>query len=249
MVIDTIGKSDAKVLIDENEVLKIETTSLISNNEYHMLKLLNCKLPVPKVMDFYQKNGENYLRMSKIKGKMLCDKEIIEEPYKVVKLAASSLKKLWEINIDDCKEKFIINLDKKLEIARFRVENGLVDTSMCEEETFNGKEFSNPLELLVWLENNKPKCDKLVLSHGDFCLPNIFVDGENISGYIDLGLCGLDDIYQDIAICYRSLRDNIIGRYSNGKNQKFDIELIFSELGIVPDYNKIRYYLLLDELF
>ena len=52
MVIDTIGKSDAKVLIDENEVLKIETTSLISNNEYHMLKLLNGKLPVPTVMEF-----------------------------------------------------------------------------------------------------------------------------------------------------------------------------------------------------
>ena len=153
MVIDTIGKSDAKVLIDENEVLKIETTSLISNNEYHMLKLLNGKLPVPKVMDFYQKNGENYLRMSKIKGKMLCDKEIIEEPYKVVKLAASSLKKLWEINIDDCKEKFIINIDKKLEIARFRVENGLVDTSMCEDETFNGNEFSFHYGLQSVLKN------------------------------------------------------------------------------------------------
>ena len=102
--------------------------------------------------------------------------------------------------------------------------------------------------LLQWLYDNQPK-EEPVLSHGDFCLPNIFGTGTQITGYIDLGMTGTADRWCDIAICYRSLSHNYTGRYGNKVYSGYDDMLLFKELGIDPDWEKIRYYILLDELF
>jgi kanamycin kinase/aminoglycoside 3'-phosphotransferase-3 len=87
---------------------------------------------------------------------------------------------------------------------------------------------------------NKPKED-LVFSHGDYCLPNIFLEGGEITGFIDLGRAGIADKWQDIALAIRSLEYNL-------KSDKY-IDLFFRYLEIEPDYEKIKYYILLDELF
>lgn len=102
--------------------------------------------------------------------------------------------------------------------------------------------------LLQWLYDNQPK-EEPVLSHGDFCLPNIFGTGTQITGYIDLGMTGIADRWCDIAICHRSLSHNYAGRYGNKVYSGYDDMLLFKELGIEPDWEKIRYYILLDELF
>lgn len=83
-----------------------------------------------------------------------------------------------------------------------------------------------------------PKEDK-VLSHGDYCFNNYFAENNQVSGYIDMGRGGVGDRYQDIALCVRELM-NYEKKYT---------ELLFSHLNIEPDYEKIRYYILLDELF
>ena len=87
-----------------------------------------------------------------------------------------------------------------------------------------------------------------MLSHGDFCLPNVFIEDGRVSGLIDLGRAGTADRWQDIALCLRSLRDNARGRFGT-VCPGFDEELLLRRLGMAPDREKIRYYLLLDELF
>ena len=47
-------------------------------------------------------------------------------------------------------------------------------------------------------------------------MPNVFADGDRISGFIDLGKAGKADRWQDLAICYRSLKHNFEGRYNGG---------------------------------
>lgn len=96
--------------------------------------------------------------------------------------------------------------------------------------------------------DNRPDED-LVFSHGYFCLPNIFLKDDKVSGFIDLGNMGIADRYQDIALCYRSLNNNLAGAYGGKVYGKIDDNLLFDCLGITPDYEKIRYYILLDELF
>ena len=103
----------------------------------------------------------------------------------------------------------------------------------------------SPKELLAWLKGNRPN-QQLVFTHGDYCLPNLFVKGERISGFIDLGRSGLADPYQDIALCYRSLLHNLT---QAGQDWHRYVSLFFQELELTPDWEKIRYYILLDELF
>lgn len=55
-----------------------------------------------------------------------------------------------------------------------------------------------------------------VLSHGDFCLPNILADNKGITGFIDLGYCTVTKKQADIDTCIESLEANLTGRFSDG---------------------------------
>ena len=69
-----------------------------------------------------------------------------------------------------------------------------------------------------------------VLSHGDFCLPNVFADNKGITGFIDLGLCTVTSRNADIETCIESLEANLTGRFSDGTPEPpFDRD-IFLEL-------------------
>ena len=186
--------------------------------------------------------------MSKMGGKMLCAREYLKEPEQLIKIAAQGLKCLWEIDVTECPYQSS-RLMKRLEAAEYNVMHDLVDLDNVEPETFGPNGFQNPEELLKWLKSNRPEED-IVFTHGDYCLPNIFVTGSKINGFIDIGKMGPADRWQDVAIAIRSLTANFAGRYSDGKKIcDFIPQMFLDELGI--DYNgeKYRYYLLLDELF
>lgn len=140
------------------------------------------------------------------------------------------------------------SLKNKLAEARYNVENRLVDMDNVEPNTFGECGFHNPEALLQWLYENQPE-EELVLSHGDYCLPNVFFQNNEVSGYIDFGKTGIADKWCDIALCYRSLSHNYSGRYHGQAYSGFDDLLLFKELGIDPNWEKVRYYILLDELF
>ncbi|HHV41510.1 MAG TPA: phosphotransferase [Clostridiaceae bacterium] len=90
----------------------------------------------------------------------------------------------------------------------------------------------------------RPLDEDLVFTHGDYCLPNIVVSNDNLSGFIDLGRAGVADRHQDLALAARSLRHNM-GSQGSGLTSLF-----FHEYGIRHiDSQKIHYYILLDELF
>jgi len=88
-----------------------------------------------------------------------------------------------------------------------------------------------------------------VFSHGDYCLPNIFLENGQIAGFIDLDKAGICDKWNDIALCYRSLKHNFDGSYGGEVYEDFNPKMLFEKLGIEPDWEKIKFYLLLDELF
>ena len=117
-----------------------------------------------------------------------------------------------------------------------------------EPTTYGINGFENPEKLLQWLTENRPD-EETVFSHGDYCLPNIIIKDDNVNGVIDLGRSGIADKYQDIALCYRSLQHNYNGKYGGGVYEGFDAKILFDELNIVPDWSKIKFYILLDELF
>ncbi len=243
--INETGMSGAQVLIFPKAVLKIGPRSALTDGMVRVMRWLEGRLPAPRVLAFEKDAEKEYLLMTHVPGKMACDKTYLNRPELLLKLLAEALHMLWETDMTDCPRSRL--LDDELAHARHSLENGLVDFSNCEPETFGPGGFKSPEALLTWLENNKPPLEP-AFSHGDCCLPNIFFEGGRISGFIDLGDAGIADKWRDLALCYRSLKHNTDGFYGF-KIPGFRPEKLFDALGIVPDWDKLRYYILLDEFF
>lgn len=244
--IDDIGKSESKVIVFSDKVLKIQEVSEESVNEIQVLTWLEDKLSVPEVIASQVEGSTHYLLMSKIQGKMTCDDVYMTDPEKLVKLLVTALRQLWTVDL--CGFKPMMTLAKKLEVAEYNVLNGKVDMADTQPDTFGPQGFENPQALLRWLVANQPD-EELVFSHSDLSLPNVILSGDTVSGFIDLGWAGVSDKWQDIAIVYRSLVNNFSGVYGGKTYDGFKPEMLFEALGMMPDWDKLRYYILLDELF
>ena len=180
---DTVGMSEASVLIFEDKVLKSESFCEESEREKRIMQWLRGKLPVPEVLCCEQKDGKNYLLMSKLNGKMSCDEFYMRQPEVLAEALAEGLKMLWQVDVSDCP--YSANLDEKLRMAKYNVEQGLVDVDNVEPDTFGPNGFENPQALLDWLIANRPE-EELVFSHGDYCLPNVFLQDGKVFGFLDL---------------------------------------------------------------
>ncbi len=245
--VDDMGCSGAAVLTYDEYVLKIEAWSEKWDKTVQMMRWLQDRLPSPKVVCAVHEDDKGYLLMSRIEGRMAVDKYYLEHPVELAEHLAEAMHMLWSVDITDCPR--VRDLDTELAEGAYRVEQHLVDVGRAEPTTFgeNG-EFRDPEHLLEWLRDNRPECEP-VLSHGDLCLPNVFFKDGKVSGFIDLGDAGVGDRWRDIALCYRSFKHNMDGPFGDRIYDGFTPELLFEKLGIEPNWEKLRYYILLDELF
>lgn len=219
---------------DECLFLKVEPIGGELRREYELMEWLDGRLPVPAVIHWEEASGYCWLLMSVVEGHMVCADEELENPtVETIQLLAEGIRMLWSVDIADCP--FDNGLDVKLADALRNIETGRVDM-----EDFNSGNACTPMELWQRLDRERPPED-LVFTHGDYCLPNIFIGSETIAGFIDLGRAGIADRWQDIALCVRSLRYNF--------RDEGLVEHFFRYLGVEPDWRKIEYYILLDELF
>ena len=242
---NTTGLSGAGVWMLEDSVLKIAPDDQTSQREARMMGWLQDKLPVPKVLHSCVENGQSFLLMSRLPGMMSCDEQYMTRPDTLVSLLAKGLKGLWQVDTRNCPCRF--SLDDRLLLAEDNVHHGRCETDNVEPDTYGPEGFKDPEHLLRWLKDHRPPMDP-VLSHGDFCLPNLFLQEDRVSGYLDLGFCAVADRYQDIALCYRSLLHNADGTYGP-VYPNIHPDNLFRALNITPDWEKVRYYRLLDELF
>jgi kanamycin kinase/aminoglycoside 3'-phosphotransferase-3 len=241
MMKNELGCSDASVYRcvsdTENYYLKIDSKNGELRNEYQNISWLCGKVPVPKIIEWDSDEEADYLLISEINGLMLCDDYYLANPYLAISVLSKGLQLLHSIDITNCRLKN--NLEKKLLSAKTNIQNKKVDIDDWQEET--KKLFQSPELLLEYLYDNKPQNEELVFTHGDYCLPNIFGHGNEITGFIDLGNAGISDKWQDIALCIRSLCSNFnTNEYEN---------ILLEKLGIEKDTIKFNYYILLDELF
>ena len=234
----TIGMSGAGVYSFSGEekeyVLKVEKEGREPATERQMLSWLRNKLPVPEIVYADTVKGNSYILMTALSGEMACSDAWLAKEDEMIAHLAEGLKLFWEIDPADCP---VDNtLEEKLWIAADRVKEGKIDLDDWEENN----PFETPYILMQYLFDTRPKED-IVVTHGDYCLPNIFLDKNGITGFIDLGRGGLADRYQDIALCVRTLGYNL-GHHGG-------VDKLFAALDIAPDYKKIDYYILLDEVF
>ena len=242
---ENIGMSSSKILIFKDMVLKIQPNNIESQNEVKIMKWLkNCSY-FPKIIKYENTNDFSYLLMTKIKGKMSCDEKYMSNGNILIKALVDGLKFLWSFDISNCP--FVHNLNNKIKQIEQKINKGLINLEDVNLDFFLENKFQKPKDLLDWLIINQPKVEELVLSHGDYCLPNIFINENIFSGFVDIGQLGIADKWLDIAICYRSLKSNVEGKY-DGKKYDINPNFLFNQLKIEPNWDKIRFYILLDEL-
>jgi len=190
-------------------------------DEQRRLEWLQDKLPVPRVQLFVQDEQLDYLLMSAVPGLDTSDKAYSHDLPAMVRQLGQGLRLFHSVPIDHCP--FDETLAVTLARARQRTEAGFA-----------------PLALLAELEAKQPETEDLVLTHGDYCLPNILLLNGAISGFIDLGRAGVADRYQDLALAVRSLA------YNFGEGWA---PLLFAAYGLEPDQAKLEFYTLLDDFF
>ena len=244
-LMDAVGLSGASVWLYPEAVLKISRDDDAARREAEIMTWLRGKLPVPEVLACEREGGCQYLLMTRLPGRMLCDADILADPRLVTGLLADALEAVGAVDIAGCP--YLADLDTELAIAREHVERGEVDVANTDPATFGPGGFKDPEHLLSWLEDNRPEEERR-FTHGDMCLPNIFTENGKLSGLLDLGGAGVGDPYRDYAIARRSLHDNLDGHYGHSA-PGFDADVLFDILGLSPNPDKLRYYALLDELF
>ena len=243
---DTVGMSGSSVTVFSDCVLKVEPLSADSRERVEAMRWLAQRLPVPKVLCWEEEQGMGYLLMERMSGTMACDEIWLRQPKVLVRALAGGLKMLWQQETAGCPRR--MNLDKLLVLAEERVIRGEVEVSEAEPETFGEGGFRDPEALLAWLKENRPESVP-VLAHGDYCLPNVFLENGTVRGFIDVGDMGIGEKWRDIALCWRSLKHNYDGTYGGKHDPDFDPDVLFEALNMIPDWQQIRYHLLLDELF
>ena len=227
---DTLGESPATVykVISPQDTLFLkysrtiyEPTTYCVGRETEMIKWLNGKMNVPKIVFYEKYRGNHFMLITELKGVML--EKCGFSPSDYIKFLVRVLKKIQSVDITDCP--FESDIAFRLREIKYMNENNLDDNDLDKE-------------LYKWLCENKPK-EELVFSHGDLSGSNILINCNEI-GYIDLGKAGKADKWFDIAFCVMEIRYLF-------HEEKY-VNEFFTSLGVEPDWDKINYFILLDEL-
>jgi aminoglycoside phosphotransferase len=207
--------------------------------EHERLAWLRRRLPVPKVEAFDADEAHSYLLISQVPGTMACDAIWEQDISTLVRLLAEGLRLIHAVDIAACP--FDERLERKLTLAEQRVRAGLVDESDFDAERLGIRAS----DLFTQLVASRPVAEDLVFTHGDYCLPNVFIERQGLStrigGFVDWGRAGVADRYTDLALAVRSLAYN----FGTGHES-----LLWDACGLdAPDLAKIEFYQLLDEFF
>lgn len=240
----TIGESAAQVyrLVDQKgEVTFLKVcphgTPFSLADEVARLRWLAGRLPVPAVLGYEEDASHSYLLMSAVRGvdaATAAEGQRMESA-QLVRLLAEGLRQFHAVSVAACP--FDHRLAAEVARVKTRLEQGQVDEQEFDAERYGRTAQSLWAELLATL----PADEDLVLTHGDYCLPNILLAHDTVSGFIDLGSCGVGDRYRDLALARRSLIRNCGAAW---------VDYFFTCYGLPdPNLEKLDFYQLLDEFY
>lgn len=217
-----------------NAYLKISNSFEKMTKEAEIIKWLSVKISVPEFIWFEESNEYEFLLMSEIKGTPSYSILSEETIYTSLSKIAKAIKEFHAIDISNCP--FDESMSTKMEFIERRIASNKVIIDNLGEE--NQKIGAIGLFKKI-AEMSKNISEEFVFTHGDFCMPNILMNNDEVSGFIDLGRAGVSDKYQDLALFARSMD-------YNGFN-KDHIKFFLDEYGLKEfDPVKAEFYKLMD---
>ncbi len=183
---------------------------------------------------------QSALLLSAIPGVMACDPAYVNDLPALAWRLGEGLRLIHDIPIASCP--LDQRLDVKLAEARRRVEVGLIDVDDFDADRLGRAADDLLREALA----TRPADEDLVFTHGDYCLPNVFLSqadpyAAKISGFVDWGRAGVSDRYQDLGLATRSMEYNFGPGWEGALWQAYGLAEV--------DRAKVAYYRLLDEFF
>jgi kanamycin kinase/aminoglycoside 3'-phosphotransferase-2 len=189
-------------------------------------------IDIPRVLDFGNIDDTYYLLISGVAGLppyKLKDREKDE----LLKLSAEGLRLFHQIDLTGTD--FLNNLEKDLGKIEQHLRMDVID----KEKFVQANDGKTPKEVFEYLCAEKYRFENNVLTHGDFCLPNILIEGQHY-GFIDLGDCGPGDKYKDLSSMEVSIKRNYGAEWIDVFNRYYDPNLKIDKL-------KIKYYQYIDQ--
>ncbi|MGV0740842.1 APH(3'') family aminoglycoside O-phosphotransferase [Mycolicibacterium sp. XJ870] len=198
-------------------------------------------LPAPAVLDWgATDDGGAYLVTSAIEG---IPADQLTEP--VLRAAwpsvVAAVRVLHEIPVGDCP--FERGLDTMLARAR-----GVVASGSLNRDFLRDDDRGIPVAVLLARveceadERRREEAIDPVMCHGDLCLPNILVDSERFTGFIDLGRLGVADRHADLALLLANTADTFPGFSADAATQ------LAARYPVPIDDARLQFYLALDPL-
>jgi kanamycin kinase len=191
-------------------------------------------LTVPDVIDHGTDDESEWLVTTSLDGVDATIEKQTMDARELVPMLGAALRGWHEaLPVDECP--FDFRLDAALEHCR-----GRVSASTTSWGGLRGENAQlTPAQALARLERDRPGAEDLVVCHGDYCFPNVFITDGQVTGFLDLGELGVADRWWDIAI----------GAWSTTWNVDPVHEPLFYEgYGVDPDADRIAYYRLLYEV-
>lgn len=205
-------------------------------DEMTRLVWLDGRLPAPSVVNFVRTAGEAWMLTTAVAGQTAAQalRAKAGAGAEVIDALARFMRRLHAVPVNACP--FKSDHAYRLTLARARIDADRVDADDfdAEREGWTAEEVWTELQTLLPLQGDG------VVTHGDFSLDNLMIREGEVTGCIDVGRMGVADPYQDLAILWNSL-----GEFGPETQARF-----LQQYGVEkPDERRLRFHLLLDELF
>ena len=140
----------------------------------------------------YTRNAYDWMLSAKMRGEDCTHAEYTSNPKRLCDTIAYELRALHEIDFKHCPVQN--KTAEYLALAEKNYVTGSYDKSYFPDNF--GYASAEEAHAVLSEGGHLLKCDTLL--HGDYCLPNIMLDGWKFSGFIDLGGAGVSDRHIDL---------------------------------------------------
>jgi kanamycin kinase len=191
------------------------------------------RVPVPAVLQYGADAVGEWLVTAAVPGRSAVDARWRADPVTAAAGIGRGLRLFHEaLPVDRCP--FDWGVDRRLALADQRIAGG------------EGPPEWFPEHQHLTLANARarvgapPAVDRLVVCHGDACVPNTLLhDDGTFAAHVDLGSLGVADRWADLAVAAWSTEWNYGPGYA---------EIVYDAYGVAPDAERIAYYRLLWDL-
>ena len=145
-----------------------------------------------EVVDYRTEGERDWMLTVAVRGEDCTHADYTSNPERLCDLTATLLRELHSIDTAGCP--IPDHTARYLALAERNYNNGIYDASLFPDNW--GYDSVDEAWAVIQSDGHRLKADTLL--HGDYCLPNIMLNGWRFSGFIDLGNGGVGDRHVDL---------------------------------------------------